>query len=161
MLTTPRSHRPFAKNTQNVVKLRSAFDMPDARRRSKLHAQSEIQDADALLDASSSALSSPSLSRTLAVSATAADPFVYSFDRTDSPGRPLTLEVFVKKTTGRETEKLVEREYEVLDANGQAVRGRRARAVLRRGGTESSGDGNGKGEEEEQWGKEEDGFELV
>ena len=83
-----------------------------------------------------------------------ADPFVYSFDRTDSPGRPLTLEVFVK-TTGRETEKLVEREYEVLDGNGEAVRGRRARAVLRRTGTSKEREAEGGKEEEDEE------FELV
>jgi hypothetical protein len=84
---------------------------------------------------------------------------LYSFDRTDTPGRPLTLEVFVKNTSGRDTEKLVEREYEVLDGNGDAVRGRRARAVLRRGGSKER-DAAGGGEVEEMR-EVEGGFELI
>lgn len=54
----------------------------------------------------------------------------------------------------------MEREYEVLDGNGEAVRGRRARAVLRRtGASKERGDGGG----ELEGGKEEEdeGFELV
>jgi hypothetical protein len=98
-------------------------------------------------------VTSPSLRRALTASAIASDPFVYSFDRADSPGRALTLEVFVKNTGGRETERLVEREYEVLDGNGEPVRGRRARAFLRKEGT-----GGG---EEGGVGREDEGFELV
>ena len=82
----------------------------------------------------------------------ASDNVLYSFDRADTPGRPLTLDVFVK-TTGRETERLVEREYEVLDENGQSLKGRNARRVLRRGGT-SDGD-------IDKGGLEDDGFELI
>lgn len=82
------------------------------------------------------------------------DQVLYSFDRTDTPGRPLTLEVFVK-TTGRETEKFVEKEYEVIDANGDALRGRKARSNLRRG---TAGAGKSAGEEMEV---DEDGFELI
>ncbi|EGS21095.1 uncharacterized protein CTHT_0029360 [Thermochaetoides thermophila DSM 1495] len=54
---------------------------------------------------------------------------------------PLPLEAFVK-TTGRETERLVEREYEVLDDNGEVVKGKRVRRVLRgnKGGTSPKGD---------------------
>jgi len=57
--------------------------------------------------------------------------FLYSFDRVDSPARVLSLDVFVKPNA-RETEKLVEKEYEVLDANGDALKGRRARQTLRK-----------------------------
>ncbi|PSS02255.1 hypothetical protein BD289DRAFT_255575 [Coniella lustricola] len=84
------------------------------------------------------------------------DQVLYSFDRTDSPGRPLTLEVFVK-TTGRETEKFVEKEYEVIDANGDALSGRKARSNLRRGTAGSAG-GKSAGEEMQI---DEDGFELI
>lgn len=64
--------------------------------------------------------------------ASVSDNFLYSFDTTDSPGRPVTLEVFVK-TNGRDTERLIEAEYEVLDGNGDALTGRRARRNLRQG----------------------------
>jgi hypothetical protein len=130
--------------------------MPLSRKAAKLHALSEIQAGD---HGDASPASSPSLSRTLSASIAADAGVLYSFDRTDSPGAPLTLEVFVKKTTWRETEKLVEREYEVLDGNGDALRGRRARALLRRGGTTGEG-GKEPGGAEEQ-GVEDDGFELV
>lgn len=79
---------------------------------------------------------------------------MYSFDRADSPGRPLTLEVFVK-TTGRDTEKFVEKEYEVIDSHGDALKGRKARRNLRRGASVGP-----KGADEELE-IDEDGFELV
>lgn len=82
------------------------------------------------------------------------DNVLYSFDRSDSPGRPLTLEVFVK-TTGRETEKFVEKEYEVIDGNGDMLKGRKARRNLRRGAA-----AGGKSADEELE-VDEDGFELV
>lgn len=82
------------------------------------------------------------------------DNVLYSFDRTDSPGRPLTLEVFVK-TTGREMEKFVEKEYEIVDANGDMLKGRKARRNLRRGTAEGSKSGDNDFEIDE------DGFELV
>ncbi|CAN8103081.1 unnamed protein product [Discula destructiva] len=82
------------------------------------------------------------------------DNVLYSFDRVDSPGRPLTLEVFVK-TTGRETEKFVEKEYEVIDANGDMLKGRKARRNLRRG--TATGDKSA----DDDFQVDEDGFELV
>lgn len=63
--------------------------------------------------------------------ASGSDNFLYSFDRTETPGKPLSLEVFLK-TNPRETEKLVEKEYEILDGNGEALKGRKARRDLRR-----------------------------
>ncbi|KAK4145850.1 uncharacterized protein C8A04DRAFT_26329 [Dichotomopilus funicola] len=164
-----RNHTP--KTSQNIVKARSAWDMPAARRRVQSHTLTEL---DAAIKRSD--LPSPSVARTRTHSLSLSSSFpsltpapdagvLYSFDRTDTPGRPLTLEVFVKPGSGRkagggaggETEKLVEREYEVLDGNGEAVRGRRARAVLRKGAS-----GSGKEKEEEGKGKEvEDGFELL
>ncbi|KAK4236369.1 hypothetical protein C8A03DRAFT_16983 [Achaetomium macrosporum] len=144
------------KHTPNLVKMRSLHHTPLSRKAAKLHALSEIQAAD---HGDASPGSTPSLARTLSASAAADAGVLYSFDRTDSPGAPLTLEVFVKKTTWRETEKLVEREYEVLDGNGESLRGRRATALLRKGGTTGEG-GKESGGDEEQ-GVEDDGFELV
>jgi hypothetical protein len=82
----------------------------------------------------------------------ATDGFLYSFDRSDSPGRPLTLDVFVK-TNPKETEKLVEKEYEILDNNGDALKGRKARRNLRRPNQPQTAD--------EPAVIEDDGFELV
>lgn len=82
------------------------------------------------------------------------DNILYSFDRTESPGRPLTLDVFVK-TTGRDTEKLVEKEYEILDANGDAVKGKKARRTLRHGVATDTKSADVEPEVDE------DGFELV
>ena len=65
----------------------------------------------------------------------ASDPFLYSFDRSTTPGRPLTLDVFVKAPTARDTEKLVEKEYEVVDENGRALKGRDAKRNLRQSGS--------------------------
>ncbi len=66
-----------------------------------------------------------------AVAAAASSGIFYSFDHTDSPPDALSLEAYMKPNV-RATEKLVEREYEVLDGNGDAVSGRKARHVLRR-----------------------------
>ena len=84
----------------------------------------------------------------------ASDPFLYSFDRTDTPGRPLTLELFVKTPTGKETEKLVEREYAVVDGNGESVSGRKATRRVLRTGTSAA-------VQEEQSVIEDEGFELI
>jgi len=133
-------------------------DHVPTQHRVKMHAHAEIEDAaSALADLPSP--TGPSLSRTLSASADAG--VLYSYDRADTPGSrpPLTLEVFVVKNNGagaaKETERLVEREYEVLDGNGEAVRGKRARAVLRRGGTAAAAGGGGDEVEVEG------GFELV
>ncbi|KAH6856715.1 hypothetical protein B0I37DRAFT_81263 [Chaetomium sp. MPI-CAGE-AT-0009] len=158
----PSELNHHSKLSQNIIKTRSAHDMPAARRRSKMHCQTEIEAAtgpavDLPRGGSSLFAAAPTV-------APAADADVlYSFDRADTPGRPVTLEVFVKNTTGRDTERLVEREYEVLDANGDAVRGRRARAVLRRGASGERGAGGGAdgGGEVEEMREVEGGFELV
>lgn len=60
------------------------------------------------------------------------DHILYSFDRSETPGRPLTLDVFVKEPTTRDTERLVEKEYEIVDENGQSLKGRAARRNLRK-----------------------------
>lgn len=59
---------------------------------------------------------------------------MYSFDQTESPGKPLSLDVFVKTNT-KATEKFVEKEYEILDYNGDPVKGRKALKDLHRGKT--------------------------
>jgi len=84
-----------------------------------------------------------------------ADNVLYNFDRVDSPGRSLTLDVFVKPATARETERFIEREYEILDERGDALRGRKARQTLRKA---ASGGGAA---EAERIVEDEDGFELV
>ena len=68
------------------------------------------------------------------------------FSQTDVPTTPQPLSIFVK-VTGRETEKLVEKEYEVLDDNGQALKGRKARYNLRHGNSQNP--------------REDEGFELL
>lgn len=88
-------------------------------------------------------------------SSVSSDNFLYSFDRTDSPGQPLTLDIFVK-TTGRDVERLVEKEYEILDVNGDFVKGRKARRALRKATV-----GGSSGLESEGVEVDEDGFELV
>ncbi|KAL2126223.1 hypothetical protein VTI74DRAFT_7098 [Chaetomium olivicolor] len=159
----------LSKPTPNLVKPHPRYDIPYARVRSELHCQAELRD----FDTAATPLASPSLSHALSLSTAAVaaaptsagstgDPFLYSFDRTDTPGGPLTLEVFVKKGKGRkggETERLVEREYEVVDGDtGEAVRGRRARALLRREGSkETQEEPEGGGEQE----GEDEGFELI
>ncbi len=47
----------------------------------------------------------------------------------------LSLDVFVKHNV-RETGKLVEKEYEILDGNGDALKGRKARQTLRKAATQ-------------------------
>lgn len=80
------------------------------------------------------------------------DDFLYSFDKAESPGKPLSLEVFVKMNT-KETEKFIAKEYEILDYNGDAVKGRRALKDLHRGKMTAPA--------EEAELIEDDGFELV
>lgn len=93
-------------------------------------------------------MSSPQTRRSLSVS----DNILYSFDRTESPGKPLSLDVFVKSNP-KETEKFVEKEYEILDYNGDSLKGRKARQNLRRK--------NHVPAVEEPDVVEDDGFELV
>ncbi|KAI0198091.1 hypothetical protein F4808DRAFT_267865 [Astrocystis sublimbata] len=81
------------------------------------------------------------------------DDFLYSFDKTESPGKPLPLDVFVKTNT-RATEKLVEKEYDILDYNGDSVKGRKALKDVHRGRAAASAP-------EEPALVEDEGFELV
>lgn len=80
------------------------------------------------------------------------DHVLYSFDKAETPGKPLSLDVFVKQPTGRDTEKLVEKEYEILDQNGEPLRGRKARSILRKSGSDLAKDHSP---------LEDDDFELV
>lgn len=61
--------------------------------------------------------------------------------------RPLPLETFVKSDE-RATERLVAKEYQVLDMSGEVLTGRKARGHLRRSPST-------------QFTEEDDGFELV
>lgn len=143
---------PFAsfshKNSHNINKPKLVRDVRSNYSRAKVDAMEELTDP-ALSRSLIELLPSPNRSgRKPQVT----DGFLYSFDRKDSPGRPLSLEVFVKTNT-KETEKLVEKEYEILDNNGDALKGRKARRNLRRGGSAPLA--------EEPAVVEEDGFELV
>ncbi|KAK0735847.1 hypothetical protein B0T21DRAFT_289796 [Apiosordaria backusii] len=125
---------------QNIVKPRHHWDTPDAAIKNRL--AKDISAAD-LNDVNTN---TPSFAPQ--------DDFLYSFDRQDSPDRPVTLEVFVKaRNTQKETEKLVEKEYEVVDGNGEAVKGRKAKKVLKSGTSERR--------EENEPVVVEGGFELV
>ncbi|EJT74959.1 hypothetical protein GGTG_08797 [Gaeumannomyces tritici R3-111a-1] len=79
------------------------------------------------------------------------DGVLYSFDAVDTPSRPVTLETFVK-ANNRTTEKMVEKEYEILDANGELLKGRKARSDLRKSANGAGGSGGG---------IDDDDFELV
>jgi hypothetical protein len=120
------------KNEQNVVKMRASsnWEMPPGRVRSKINAHDEIQDT----TRSISDLLPVAMGRARETSTS--DNVIYSFDRETTPGKPLALDMFVK-TTGRETERFVEKEYEILDVNGEALRGRKARRNLRKATSES------------------------
>ena len=117
--------RSYRAPTANFVKGRLWDEVAGSNQRSKLKAKEELSDP-ALSRSLIDSLPSPVSCRKQSVS----DNFLYSFDHTDSPGKPLSLEIFVK-TNPKETEKFVEREYEILDSNGDALRGRKARSNLR------------------------------
>lgn len=142
-----KDHGNINKYARTTGRMR---DSSNRRTRSKVSAKEEMEEAAKVSRSILDYL--PSSPRRQ--SSNPMDNILYSFDRADSPGRPLTLEVFVK-TTGRDTEKFVEKEYEVIDSHGDALKGRKARRNLRRGGSTGL---NG-AEEELQF--DEDGFELV
>jgi hypothetical protein len=151
-LTPNRS--PHPKKDHNLVKMRSNWEVPVGRVRTKLYAHKEISDAgNSRSIGDLGALSPTSLARQLSLNS-AADA-LYSFDRSDTPGRPLALDIFVK-TTGRETEKLVQKEYEILDANGDAIKGRKARRLLRKTASDVA-----PATEDDDSVEEDEGFELV
>lgn len=135
------------KYTRTTGRLR---EIPSKRVRSKLSAQEEIDEVAFTSRSILDYLPSP-----VRRQSSSADNVLYSFDRQDSPGRPLTLDIFVKKG-GRDTERFVEKEYEILDANGDALKGRKARRNLRRGVANGS-----KSAEDDVPEYDEDGFELL
>lgn len=130
--------------------MRSNWDMPVGRVRAKLYAKREINDA-----SSRSVSELPPISPLVRRLSAADSGVLYSFDRAETPGRPLTLDIFVKGPTGRDTERFVEKEYEILDANGEPLKGRKARRNLRHAATDVGGADQGDDAEED------DGFELV
>ncbi|KAI1496925.1 hypothetical protein F5X99DRAFT_46818 [Biscogniauxia marginata] len=139
--------------TQNIVKPRGnariRHDMPQNHSRAKVEALAELQDTSYTSRSLHDLMSSPQNRRKLSAS----DNILYSFDRADTPGKPLSLDIFVKSNP-KETEKFVEKEYEILDNNGDALKGRKARRNLRRGKNNAS-------VAEEPEIIEDDGFELV
>ncbi|KAK3398589.1 hypothetical protein B0T20DRAFT_479346 [Sordaria brevicollis] len=155
------------QSSRNMYKLRGGNVGYHSINFPKLFAAKDIRygdDVDYSTPSRTTTRSSPSVttSKNLFASITSAstqaeDNFLYSFDEDSTPGfsrTALTLENFVK-TDDRKTEKFVEKEYEILDANGEALKGRKAkRRGLRVPGGGASQD---KGEEVE----EDEGFELV
>lgn len=142
-----KDHGNINKYARTTGRMR---DCSKRRTRSKVSAKEEIDEAARVSRSILDYLPSSPRRQT----SNPMDNILYSFDRADSPGRPLTLEVFVK-TTGRDTEKFVEKEYEVIDSHGDALKGRKARRNLRRGASVGP---NGADEELEV---DEDGFQLV
>ncbi|KAI1482855.1 hypothetical protein K445DRAFT_26330 [Daldinia sp. EC12] len=135
---------------QNIVKPRDKerYELRSSYSRAKIDALEELHDPSNTSRSLYDLLPSPHSRRSSSVS----DNVFYSFDRVDSPGRPLTLDVFVKSNP-KETEKFVEKEYEILDNNGDALKGRKARQNLRRRNHASAA--------QEPDIIEDDGFELV
>lgn len=116
------------KRSTNLVKMRSNWNNSPGLFRTKLHAKSEINEANRYLGDLP-----PTTAPALVRRQSAGENVLYSFDRLDTPGRPYTLDFFVKAPTARDTEKFVEKEYEILDTHGQALKGRKARRELRHG----------------------------
>ncbi|KAI6316782.1 hypothetical protein MCOR34_004197 [Pyricularia oryzae] len=58
---------------------------------------------------------------------------LYSYDTTETPGlrAPVGLDLYVK-TNPKTTERFVEKEYEIVDTNGDLLKGRKARRDLRK-----------------------------
>ncbi|KAK4231319.1 hypothetical protein QBC38DRAFT_451334 [Podospora fimiseda] len=127
-----------AKPHSNFVKGRAHWNAPQTQFRTKLHAKSEIQASiDWPLSGSGDwikGLGSPVTSRSSSFSASSNDPYLYSFDRTDTPGAPLSLAAFVKAPSAQETDRLIKKEWAVVDATGENVlSGRKATRMLRNG----------------------------
>jgi len=55
-----------------------------------------------------------------------------TFTSTEGPHQqPIDLGTYVRGVSALDTEKLVRKEYEILDSEGDVLRGRKARAMLR------------------------------
>jgi hypothetical protein len=146
--------RPRGKNSeashskrrdQNITKGRTSWEAPQKRVQAVVKARDEIQDS--AMSGSLVGIRAPYAQRKLSLS----DSFTYSFDRTESPNLPQSLEVYLKPTTERDTERFVQREYEILDVDGELVRGTMAKSVLRRRSSNM----------QLQGAAEDDGFELI
>ncbi|KAI1074588.1 hypothetical protein F5B20DRAFT_429927 [Whalleya microplaca] len=150
-----RPERPINNHhsaTPNIVKLRghgnNRWGISQPHTRAKMDALAELRDPSNISRSLHELMPSSSNRR----KPSSSDNILYSFDRTESPGKPLSLEVFVKSNP-KETEKFVEKEYEILDNNGDALKGRKARQNLRRKNPTPTA--------EEPDIIEEDGFELI
>ncbi|KAH9897284.1 hypothetical protein F4778DRAFT_783376 [Xylariomycetidae sp. FL2044] len=148
----PAREWTFRWPKQNIVKPEGCKhkNIPQSHSRAKVDAMYELQDPSNISRSLHELLPSPQGRRKPSVT----DNFLYSFDRTDSPGKPLSLDIFVKSNP-KETEKFVEKEYEILDNNGDALKGRKARRNLRNVGPKN----NAPTAEPEII--EDDGFELL
>lgn len=132
-------HHTVDKDGSNIVKWNRSHMRPVAPpARLRVHANARAEMADAPQSSAdlnhmmgSSTHSFHKARGPLSPDNSTAAGFLYSFDNTDSPPPVLTLDVFVKPNV-RATEKMLEREYEILDTNGHAVKGRKARQMLRR-----------------------------
>lgn len=114
------------KRDPNSIKGRPSWEGPQKRHQAAARARDEILDTG--MSRSLLGLDAPVGQRKLSLS----ESFTYSFDRTESPGRPQSLAVYVRPATERDTERLVQREYEVLDTLGQPLRGKKAKMSLRK-----------------------------
>lgn len=133
--------------TKSITCNHRPYMVPDSYWLPKADALAEAHDTSNMSRSLRELLPSPHTRRKQSVS----DDFLYSFDDTESPGKPLSLDVFIKTST-KDTEKFVQKEYEILDYNGDAVKGRKAIKNLHRGKT---------GPPEEAELVEDEGFELV
>lgn len=141
------------KKLHNINKLTwGNYDMPSGRVRTKINACEEINETSRSI--TELLLPATSLARQMSNSDSAV---LYHFDRSDTPGKPLTLDIFVKQPTSRDTERFVEKEYEILDANGDALKGRKARRTLRKAASADLNNALDGG----QPAAEDDDFELV
>jgi hypothetical protein len=150
-------HRAFRHSKKhNVVKIMwGNYDQPHHHTRTAISAKEEIAeaaDSRSIADMLRDAPLQSSLPGRAAGVMSPIDNVMYSFDNSQSPNRPLTLGVFVKEATGRETEKLIEREYEVVDEHGDALKGRKARKNLRKPSAQVALETDA---------LEDDGFELI
>lgn len=121
--------KPFRGNRTNL---------PPSRHRETSQALKELQDSKKMT--TSDILAQAPSTKSAAEPTTPLDvpaDLVYSFDH-NSPQTTLTLDAFIKTPSARSTEKMIKNEYEVLDANGEAVHGRKARQVLREAAAISS-----------------------
>lgn len=111
------------KKVPNITKLTGGHCVPSGRVRT-IHALEEIQET-------SRSVAELLLPPTQARQIHSESDVLYSYDRDDTPSDLRTLGGFVMAPTDRAMERLVEREYEILDVHGNALKGRKARRTLR------------------------------